>query len=193
MRGSGRGKVRKMRHSCAIFSSGLSRTLKRRVDRPTVGQPRRAFLPRRNRYVPPSPRAPSRVHDRGAAMDCFLDAKLASSDPPALEDLQHAMAADEPASRDPAPSDASRSGRLRCTVSFPGARTQGSPRAFRATAPTPPRTRRPRRGLRRGVQGASLAPSRPRRASERRAPRSPSLGVSVLSVLNPLPESIERS
>ena len=63
------------------------------------------------------------------------------------------------------------------------ARVRGSPRAFRATAPTPPRARRPRRGLRRGVQGASPALSRPRRASERRAPRSPSLGVSVLIML----------
>ena len=41
-------------------------------------------------------------------MDCFLDAKLASSDPPALEDLEHAMAAGVPASRDATPGDASR-------------------------------------------------------------------------------------
>ena len=41
-------------------------------------------------------------------MDFFLDAKLASSDPPALEDLEHAMAAGAPASLDAAPGDASR-------------------------------------------------------------------------------------
>lgn len=69
-------------------------------------------------------------------MDCFLDAKLASSDPPALEDLEHAMAADEPASRDPAPSDASR-------VRAPEVHSQLSGRAYAGAHARSARPRRP--------------------------------------------------
>ena len=68
-------------------------------------------------------------------MDCFLDAKLASSDPPALEDLQHAMAADSPRRATPPVRRLEGQGARGAQSAF-RARVRGNPRAFRATAPT---------------------------------------------------------
>lgn len=69
-------------------------------------------------------------------MDFFLDAKLASSDPPALEDLEHAMAAGVPASRDAAPGNASR-------VKAHAVHSQLSGRADAGAHARPARPRRP--------------------------------------------------